>query len=205
MKKLLLSTLVIGLFSVVAFGQTEKGVDTQTETIKDNSTVNGRTNDVGRSWTFGKDKTKIRQRLENPYPLTARRDILINVIGNVLKEQQLIIDESASKMSEGLFVTKPYTFSKGAILTKNELNRYAVVPATDQVWTRGRFTLTVEIQSIDGIKNNVVVTAKIEGRSENGIFSEWSTLQSSGTAEEEFLTKLVENFGKDLDEEGRKP
>ncbi len=205
MKKILLFIFTISLAAFTVSAQTEKGVDTQTQTIKKEATVNERTNDVGRSWSFGKDKTKVRKKRENPYPVTARRDILVNAIVTVLKEKQLIIDESASKLEEGLVVTKPYTFSKGAILTKSELNRYAEVPATDQVWTRGRYTLTVEVQSIDGIRNNVAVTAKIEGRSENGIFSEWSTLQSSGNAEEEFLSMLVENLGGNLEEEGRKP
>jgi hypothetical protein len=34
--------------------------------------------------------------------------------------------------------------------------------------------------------------AKVEGRAENGLISEWSTLQSTGVAEDEFLVKLVE-------------
>ncbi len=205
MKKIIFLFIIASFLSTSAIAQTEKGVDTQTKTIRKESTVNDRSNDVGRSWTFGKDKTKVRSKLQNPYPLNSRRDILVSAIVNVLKEQQLIIDESASKLNDGLVVTKPYTFSKGAILTKTELNRYAEVPLNDQIWTRGRYTLTIEVQSIDGIRNNVVVTAKIEGRSENGIFSEWSTLDSSGSAEDEFLTKLVENLGVDLDEEGRKP
>ena len=205
MKKFILSILTVGLVSVAVSAQNEKGVDTQTKTIKEKSNVNDRSTDVGRSFSWGKDKTKVRKQLANPYPITSRRDILVNAIVNVLKEKQLIIDESASRIDEGLVVTKPHTFSKGAILTKTELNRYAEVPATDQIWTRGRYTITVEVQSIDGIRNNVAVTAKVEGRSENGIFSEWSTLQSSGTAEDELLAVLIENLGGDLTEEGRTP
>jgi hypothetical protein len=45
----------------------------------------------------------------------------------------------------------------------------------------------------------------VEGRSENGIFSEWSNLESAGVAEEEFLAKLVTMMGTDLDIEGRRP
>jgi hypothetical protein len=95
-------------------------------------------------------------------------------------------------MKEGIVVTQPFIFAKGAVIARNELNRYAVLPSSDTSWTRGRYTLIVEIQSIDGIQNNVSVTAKVEGRSENGLVSEWTTLQSSGTAEDEFLVKLVE-------------
>jgi hypothetical protein len=42
------------------------------------------------------------------------------------------------------------------------------------------------------MSHNVSVTAKIEGRTENPLGAEWLTFRSSGAAEEEFLTKLVE-------------
>ena len=95
-------------------------------------------------------------------------------------------------MKDGIIVTEPFTFAKGSVTTKSKLAQYAVLPNSDTSWTRGRYTLTIEVQSIDGIQNNVSVTAKVEGRSENGLMSEWTTLQSSGEAEEEFLVKLVE-------------
>ena len=78
-------------------------------------------------------------------------------------------------------------------------------PETGQIWTRGRYTLTVDVHSLDGIRNRVSITAKIEGRSENGLFSEWSTLQSSGVAEDEFLALLVTAVGGNADDEGRRP
>jgi hypothetical protein len=48
-----------------------------------------------------------------------------------------------------------------------------------------RYSLTIEVQSIDGIQNNVAVTAKIEGLAGSGLSSEWTKLESSGAAEEE--------------------
>jgi hypothetical protein len=105
---------------------------------------------------------------------------------------KMLIDDAASRPKDGIVVTQPFIFAKGAVITKSELNRYAVLPFSDSSWTRGRYTLTVEVQSIDGIQNNVSVTAKIEGRSENGFESEWTTLQSSGSIEDEFMVKLVE-------------
>ncbi|HUF05084.1 MAG TPA: hypothetical protein VMM38_13035 [Aridibacter sp.] len=180
----------------------EKGIDSQTQTIKETNTTKG--NEVRRTFTWD-GKTVVRNRLPNPYPLNSRRDVLVEMVVNLLEENKMILDESASRLNEGIVVTQSLVFSKGAIITQTELNRYAIVPNTDQVWTRGRYTLTVEVQSIDGIKNNVYVTAKVEGRSESGIFSEWSNLDSSGAAEEEFLSKLVTILGKDLDAEGRRP
>lgn len=197
-------TLVLLLVFVpaAASGQ-EKGVDTQTRKIRETNATE-RANDVSRTFTWD-GKTVVRNRLSNPYTLVSRRDVLVDTVVEILKENKMILDESASRLGEGLIVTQPLVFSKGAIITQTELNRYAEVPNTDQVWTRGRYTLTIEIQSVDGIKNNVYVTAKVEGRSESGIFSEWSDLPSAGVAEEEFLTKLVTMMGTDLDSEGRRP
>ena len=190
----LVSALII--FSTVAFAQ--KGIDTQTEKIKEsgnssNQQTNNQTNNpTSRSFDWGKGKTKVRQPLANPYRLNARRDVLVGDIVDVLKEKKIIVDEAASRMKDGVIVTAPFVFAKGSVITRNELNRYAVLPNSDTSWNRGRFTLTIEVQSIDGIQNNVSVIAKVEGRSENGLSSEWTTLQSSGAAEDEFLVKLVE-------------
>lgn len=195
MKNLFCILSAIVIFSAVAFAQ--KGIDTQTEKIKQegNSTTqqsnNRTTAPTNRAFDWGKDKTKERQPLANPYRLNARRDVLIGDIADVLKEKKIIIDEAASRMKDGIIVTEPFIFAKGAVITRNELNRYANLPNSDTIWTRGRYTLTIEVQSIDGVQNKVSVTAKVEGRSENGLRSEWTTLQSSGTAEDEFLVKLV--------------
>lgn len=193
MKKLIYLVSAVIILSSVVFAQ--KGIDTQTNKIKQegNKTNQQRGNDTdGRSISWGEDKTKVRERLANPYKLNSRRNILIENVIEVLKNNKLIVDESASRLKEGMIVTQPFVFAKGVVITRNELNRYAVLQSFDQAWTRGRYTLTVEIQSIDGIQNNVSVTAKIEGRSENGLISEWTTLQSTGAAEDEFLVKLVE-------------
>ena len=195
MKNLFYSIIAVIVFSCAAFAQnTQKGVDTQTQKIKEDATTDTtkRSNDVSWSRNFGKGKTKVNGQLANPYRLNSRRDVLVETILSVLKDQKLIIDESASRLKDGIIVTQPYIFAKGAVITRNELNRYAVLPNSDAPWTRGRYTLTVEVQSIDGIQNNVAVTSKVEGRSENGLRSEWTTLQSTGAAEDEFLKKLVE-------------
>lgn len=195
MKNLFYSFIAVVIFSFATFAQnTQKGVDTQTQTIKEEATkdTTKRSNDVSKSWNFGAGKTKTTERLANPYRLNSRRDVLVETIMSVLKDNKLIVDESASRIKDGIIVTQPYIFAKGAVITTNELNRYAVLPSSDTAWTRGRYTLTVEVQSIDGIQNNVSVTSKVEGRSDNGLRSEWTTLQSSGASENEFLKKLVE-------------
>jgi hypothetical protein len=40
-----------------------------------------------------------------------------------------------------------FTFIKGAVVSQAELSRYADVPVSaSRGWTRGRYTLTVEVQ-----------------------------------------------------------
>lgn len=204
MKRNIASFFAIVLFAVSAV-YAQKGIDTQTQKIKEegSKTTTGtqRSNEPpSRSFDFGKGKTKIRERLANPYRLASRRDTLIENALEILKEQKLIVNDSATRKADGIIVSEPYIFAKGAVITRNELNRYAVLPDSETSWTRGRYTLTIEISSIDGVQNNVSVTAKVEGRSENGLQSEWTTLQSTGAAEDEFLVKLVEIItGKTID------
>lgn len=182
---------VIAISCTAAFGQ--KGVDSQTQKIKDESNrVTSRSNDATRSFDWGKGKTKVRDRLPNPYRLNARRDVLIGTIVDALREMKIAVDEGSSRPSDGTIITQPFMFAKGAVITQNEINRYAILDTNDTAWTRGQFTLTITVQSIDGIQNNVSVNAKVEGKAMNGLQSEWITIQSSGVAEDEFLAKLVE-------------
>ena len=174
-------------------GYAQKGVDTQTKQIKaDSNKTTSRENDASRSFDWGKGKTKVRDRLDNPYQFTARRDALVESVLQALKEQSIVLDEAASRIKDGIIVTQPFIFAKGPVTTPSELSRYGVISSSDAAWTRGQFTLTIEVQPVDGIRNNVSVTAKVEGRSGNGLTTEWTTVQSSGLAEDEFLSKLVE-------------
>jgi hypothetical protein len=171
----------------------QKGVDAQTKTIKqDSNKVTSRTNDVGRAFDWGKGKTKVRDRLPNPYRLTGRRDVLIETIIETLREKKIVVDEGSSRFADGIIVTQPFVFAKGSVITQSELSRYAILDTPDTAWTRAQYTLTIEVQSIDGVHNNVTVNAKIEGRAGNGLMSEWLTVRSSGVAEDEFLAKLIE-------------
>ena len=171
----------------------QKGVDTQTQKIKDDSNkVTSRSNDASRSFDWGKGKTKVRERLPNPYKLNSRRDVLVERIIEALREKKIVVDEASSRLKDGIVVTQPFVFAKGPVITQNELGRYGVLSPESNAWLRAQYSLTIEIQSIDGIQNNVSVIAKVEGRAGNGLYSEWRTLESSGLAEDEFLAKLIE-------------
>lgn len=179
------------IFASAALAQ--KGIDSQTQTIKDSGNkVTTRGNDVTRSFDWGKGKTKVREQLPNPYKLNSRRDVLLLTIADVLREQKIVVDEASSRLKDGIIITQPFVFAKGSVITQNELNRYAILESSYSSWTRAQYTLTIEVQSIDGIQNNVTVNAKVEGRAGNGLMSEWLTVRSSGAAEDEFLAKLVE-------------
>jgi hypothetical protein len=194
MKHFTFATLTLLLLSLGAAAQ-QKGIDPQTQKIKDEtnrSTTRTNNADATKSFDWGKGKTQVRDRLPNPYKLNSRRDVLIETIAAVLRERKMVIDEASSRLSEGIIVTQPFIFARGPVITQNELKRYGVVEFADNAWSRGRYSLTIEVQSIDGIQNNVSVNAKIEGLAGTGLTSEWTTVRSSGALEEEFLVKLVE-------------
>lgn len=202
MKRITLASLLVLFLSVVAWAQSEKGVDKSGERVRDGGAGrsegnNGSKTDTGtgRGIDFGKGKAPEVPPLPNPYRFTARRDVIMNAVQEVMKSQNLVVDEAASKLDEGIIVTQPYTFSKGAVVSQSELSRYTNITTTrDRGWTRGRYTLTVEIQPIDGTSANVSVNAKIEGRTDGATGAEWITLPTVGLLEEEFLTVLITNI-----------
>ncbi len=198
MKKICALVFLAAALSVSAQAQ-EKGVDQNNERVRDGGNnrqpaVNGGKLDTGagRGIDFGKGRTPTMAPLPNPYRFTVPNDVLTKSIIELMAERKLILDEPSSKPEQGLLISQPYTFTRGSVVTGSELNRLAEVPASEvRNWTRGRYTLIVEVQPIDGTATNVSVNARIEGRSDNVTGGEWVTLRSSGTAEEQFLTDLI--------------
>ena len=200
MRKFLVILFVVAAASVSAYAQ-GKGVDNQNQRVRDSSVgrapgTNGGNQDVGagRGMDFGKGRTPTVPPIPNPYRLSVRRDAILKAVEDVMRDRKLVLDEAASKPTEGILVSQPYTFIKGAVVSQAELNRYADVPPTEsRGWTRGRYTIIVEVQPIDGSNTNVSVNAKIEGRTDGATGAEWTTLPSTGTAEQDFLGALIEN------------
>jgi hypothetical protein len=196
------SIQVVFLLLVAAtVGQAQgKGIDKQNEKIRDagNSTApasNGTKQDTGagRGMDFGR-RSPVVSLIPNPYRLLGRRDAIIKAAADVMRDRKMIVDEAASRPAEGMIVSQPYTFSKGAVVTRSQLNRVANVPdLNSRDWTRGRYTITVNVQPIDGVASNVTITATVEGRTDGARGVEWVTLQSSGAAEQEFLNALIES------------
>lgn len=194
------SALLIVFLSAVSAWSQGKGVDKQSERVRDDARSaghNGMKTDTGtgRGIDFGKGRSPEVPPIPNPYRIVARRDAILTAIADVMRDRKLIMDEAASKPTEGIVVSQPYTFIKGAVVTQSELGRYAdVTSSSARGWTRGRYTITVEVQPIDGTSANISVNAKIEGRTDGATGAEWTTLTSSGVVEEEFLSALITNI-----------
>ncbi|MGH9942774.1 MAG: hypothetical protein ACRD9R_10520 [Pyrinomonadaceae bacterium] len=180
----------------------DKGVDTQTNRIRDTGTnrapaTNGTNQNIGsgRGIDFGKGRTPEVVPLANPYRFTARRDAVISAVRELMLERKLVLDTSVSKPDEGVLITQPYRFVKGAVVAQTELNRYAEIPNDRPIgWSQGRYTLLLEVQALNATTTTVAVNARVEGRSDGAVGAEWLSLPSSGGAEQEFLTALIEKI-----------
>jgi hypothetical protein len=201
MKKVWGLVLFLALAALTAQAQ-EKGVDQQNDRIRDQGSdrapgQNGakQNTGTGRGFDFGKGRTPTVPPVPNPYRFTVRRDAVLNAVQELMREQKLVLDTAVSKPEEGVLVSQPYRFVKGAVVAVTELNRYAEVPR-DNVsgWTQGRYTLVVEVRAIDGATTNVSVSARVEGRTDGAAGAEWVSLRSSGTAEQDFIKALVEKL-----------
>lgn len=201
MKRLPALVLLLLVAATSALAQ-EKGVDQQNERVRDSSNnrqpaVNGGKVDTGtgRGMDFGRGRTPEPALLPNPYRLNARRDRIAEAVRELMREQNLVLDETTSRPDEGILISQPFTFARGAVGAASELSRYGELPAvTARGWTRGRYTLTVELQPIDGTSTNVSVNARVEGRTEGVSGTEWVTLVSTGAAEQDFLSGLIEKI-----------
>ena len=199
MKQLSCALLLVLVSTVTIFSQ-GKGVDKQSERVRDGGSSrtaasNGGKQDTGagRGFDFGSGKSRSVGLLPNPYRLAGRRDVILKAVQDVMRDRKLIVDDAASKPAEGIVVSQPYRFIKGAVVTQSELGHYADVQVSStRGWTQGRYTITVEVQPIDGVNSNIVVNAKIEGRSDGATGAEWVTLPSLGVAEDKFLLALIE-------------
>lgn len=204
MKRIISVIFVLAFTSLNVLAQQgqEKGVDTQNQGIRDqgNSRApanNGAKQDVGagRGIDFGRGRTPTPPPIPNPYRFSVRRDTIIKATEELMRDRKFVLDTAASRPEEGILISQPYVFTKGAVVATSELGRYAeITESNSRGWTRGRYILIVEVQPIDGNNTNVSVNVKLEGRSDGVSGAEWTTLKSTGIAEEEFLTALIENI-----------
>lgn len=199
------AVLMFACAAASAYAQQSKGVDRQSERVRDAGSnrvpgKNGSVQDVGtgRGIDFGRGRTPAATSLPNPLRLTAGRAELMRAVEDVMRERKLILDTAATNRDAGIFVTQPYTFSRGALVTDSELTRFAQRTSdddTDRNFNRARYTMIVEVQLIDNVTANVSVNARVEARGESLAGPEWVSLPSSGIVEQEFLTDLASKLG----------
>lgn len=199
MKRLLFAFLLIGCCFGASFAQ-GKGIDQQNDRIRDagndrTPAVNGGKQDTGagRGIDFGRGRTAVTVALANPYRFALRRDAVVAAVESVLQDRKIMLDAARSNLDQGAVVTQPYIFANGAVVARSEVINYTdFSTASSRGWTRGRYTLTIDVQPIDGTNTNVTVLATVQGRTADGMIgSEWVNLTSNGRAEQEFLRSLI--------------
>src|SRR5262245_2352862 len=127
MLRITFGLLLLMALCTPVFAQAAKGVDKQNERVRDSGTdrtpaSNGSKTDVGagRGFDFGRGRTPETPMLPNPSRVTARRDALITAVQELMRDRKLVLDEDASKLSDGILVSQPYTFIKGAVVSQAE-------------------------------------------------------------------------------------
>lgn len=200
--KTILAAIILSLFAFGAHAQEqEKGVDRQNNRIRDEGNdrtpgVNGANTSTGtgRGIDFGK-KSPTLPPIANPYRINARRDTVINAVQELMRDRGMTVDSASSKPANGLIISQPYTFVKGAVVALSELSQRTNLGDDDRrSWMRGRYTLVVEAQAVDATTTNVSVNARIEGRAESPTGAEWVSLRSNGATEQDFLGALIEKI-----------
>jgi hypothetical protein len=144
--KTILGLIILSSITVSTVFAQGKGVDQQNGRIRDGSSnrapaVNGGKVDTGagRGIDFGRGRTLTTRQVPNPYRFSARRDVIMQAVEEMMRDRKLIIDEAVSKLDEGVLISQPYTFIRGAVVAESELSRFAEVPETNsRGWTRGR-------------------------------------------------------------------
>ncbi|HLL71474.1 MAG TPA: hypothetical protein VK363_08585 [Pyrinomonadaceae bacterium] len=201
MKKVLTLCMFLLLAACHVSAQ-EKGVDRQNDRIRDAGTDRSPGNNgvkqntgAGRGIDFGKGRTPTPPPIPNPYRFTIRRDIVLRAVEELMAERKLILDTSVSKTDEGVLISQPFRFVKGAVVASTELNRYAeLTQENSRGWTQGRYTYIIEVLPLDATTTSVAVNARVEGRSDGASGAEWVSLRSSGIAEQELIIALVEKL-----------
>lgn len=200
--KLFFASMLLVASAALSIHAQDKGVDQQNDRIRDAGSdrtpaVNGaKTNTgTGRGIDFGKGRTPTLAPLPNPYNVTGRREDVLKVTQELMRDRGLVLDTASSKTDAGLLVTQPYTFIKGAVIALSELSRVANLSTDDaRGWSRGRYTLIIEAMPVDTVHTKISVTARIEGKTESVTGAEWLSLRSNGTIEQDFLAALIEQI-----------
>ncbi|MBI4469204.1 MAG: hypothetical protein HY650_07785 [Acidobacteria bacterium] len=128
--------------------------------------------------------------LENPYRFHSTPAFVTDAVKLVLSERDLEIDDSRSRIREGVIVTQWHVFAKG-ISTVSELARVSHPPAVEaHSWDSARYLLEIRIVLAEANLTLVSVNAIIEGRARGIMSTSWLRAESKGVLENEILIAL---------------
>ena len=142
------------------------------------------------------DKPKGEKPLPNPLIVAASRDESLTAIKQMLETREIPLDKEECNQTTGecTLVSKPVIFIKG-IQTRSQLEHYAEVPAaTVRNWSRGRYTLRIQVAPASPKTSQVGVYARFEGMADGVIGSEWVPLASKGQLEDRLLRCIQERI-----------
>jgi len=111
----LASLLLIIMCGAASAWSQGKGIDKTSERVRDAGTAAAMVRiptPHRRGMDFGKGRLT-NAATSHPYRISARRDAILSAIADVMRDRKLIIDDAASKPSDGIIVSQPYTFIKG--------------------------------------------------------------------------------------------
>lgn len=179
MKRIIGILIGLGLTSPVILGQDPRKPPPNPTTPKSENTGG-----IG----FG-GKAKVEQ-LPNPYTFNAALTVVAQAIPHVIEQQNLVLDQEKSRPRDGLFVTKPSVFTKGAH-SQPELQRVAQLPVAEaRSWISGRSSLEIRMSPVDATGTRVAVNAAIEGQGQDVLSTKWIKCDSKGVLENDFLVAL---------------
>jgi hypothetical protein len=128
--------------------------------------------------------------LENPYRFHSTPAFVTDAVKLVLSEKDLEIDDSQSRIREGVIVTHWHVFAKG-ISTVSELARVSHAPAVEaHSWDSARYRLEIRVVLAEANLTLVSVSAIIEGRARGIMSTSWLRAESRGVLEHEILFAL---------------
>ena len=137
-------------------------------------------------------KPKTEKHLPNPMIIGASRDDLRSVAKQMLETREIPLDkeECGPQSGECTLISKPVIFIKG-ITTRSQLEHYCDVPAAHvRNWTKGRYSLRIQISPSSTTTAQVGVYAKFEGMTDGVLENEWIPLSSKGELEDSLLRCL---------------
>lgn len=135
--------------------------------------------------------------LENPQTFGKSREEMMDLIKQTLKDMEIPLDEKRTTEQTGMLYTKPVIFTKGGPSGEN-LEFVSRRPGGQlRNWTRGRYTLQIEVAPVDPQRIKLFVFAQIEGEyQDDALGAKWVACPSRGVIESNTLQAFKDRMGE---------